>query len=119
MAAPGSSAGGFLRGWCGCTNFQFCSVVFTGAFQVIWCDCTRTGSSRPARPAVAGEPAALSPAPGNAHQRAAPAAALTISVAVSGGDHEERTRTADHLKTDKRTIFLEMGLGGKFQATSS
>jgi len=37
---------------------------------------------------------------------------------VVWGDHGQRTRAADHLKTDKRTIFLEMGLGGKFHAKS-
>ena len=31
----------------------------------------------------------------------------------------EASRTADHLKTDKRTIFLETSLGGKFIAKSS
>jgi hypothetical protein len=36
-----------------------------------------------------------------------------------GGTNGQTTRTADHLKTDKRTIFLEMGRGGKFQAKSS
>jgi hypothetical protein len=31
----------------------------------------------------------------------------------------QRTRTADHLKTDKRTLLLELNLGGKLQAKSS
>jgi hypothetical protein len=42
-----------------------------------------------------------------------------ISVAPLGGTNGQRTQTADHLKTNKRTIFLEMSLGGKFQAKSS
>jgi hypothetical protein len=42
--------------------------------------------------------------------------ALAISDAPSG-DHGQRTRTADHPKTDKPS--LEMGVGRKFQAKSS
>ena len=36
-----------------------------------------------------------------------------------GGTNGQRTRTAHPLKTDKRTIFFEVSLGGKLRAKSS
>ena len=44
--------------------------------------------------------------------------ALAITGAPSGG-HGQKSRAANHPQSSRRTVLLELGLGGKFKAKSS